>query len=266
LPIEWALVAAIQAAAPAPVFAPPVGVPLILTIEQRREQPGTEPRTTVARRRIVFHRDGAGWRADMTHAGASVDAPGDAFARALAATMAQPIVFRLDAAGSIVSIDALEAFWSRFAAAMRTTVGDAAARPLEAMPVAARLPFASGLLRDAIEAIAAGEGEYAAEPIDLPAGAIAEAAASATLEGSRTAVRHGEWLRVEIDARGNLTAPDGASAIVTRTIDVDPVTGLLDTRRDRVETHLADGTLGHVRTTLMTLRYPDTRRETPAKP
>jgi hypothetical protein len=266
LPIEWALVAAIQAAAPAPVFAPPVGVPLILTIEQRREQPGAEPRTTVARRRIVFHRDGGGWRADMTHAGASVDAPGDAFARALAATMAQPIVFRLDAAGKILSIDAIDVFWTRFAAAMRTNVGDAAARPLEAMPAAARTPFAASLLRDAIEAVAAGEGEHAAEPIDLPAGAIAEAAAPATLEGSRTAIRHGDRLRIDIEARGALSAPNGASAVVKRTIDLNPVTGLLDTRHDRVETRLADGTPGHVRTTAITLRYSGTRQETRSKP
>lgn len=266
--ISAALVAAIQAASPspAPVFAPPVGVPLVMTIEQRRQDGDAPARTTIAHRRIVFHRDGAGWQADMTHAGASVDAAGDAFARALAAVMAQPVVFRLDAGGRIVSVDALDAFWARFVAAMRTTIGDRAAAPLEAMPQSARLPFVASLLRDAIEAEAAGEGPQPAEPIDLPAAPHAGGGPAALLPGTRSVERRGDRLHISIDAAGPLAAPAGSSATIVRKIALDPTTGLLAERRDHVETRLSDGAVAHVRTTVMAIGYSDTRRETPAKP
>lgn len=262
---EWAA-AALLVQAGTPVFAPPPGVVLTLGIDHRQTEAGKPEKHYRSARRIVFERDGPGWRATLTHAGASVDAPGDAFARAMAATLAQPIVYRLDAAGTVTSVDSIDAVWARFVAAMRTTVGERAAAPLEALPAAARLGMLRGLIGDAIEARAAGEGPFPAEPIDLPAAPIAAGAKPAMLPGTRMAMRLGDRLEITLKAAGPLGQPAGATSSIERTTRIDPATGLLDVRRERVVTRLADGTVALSRDMTSTLRYSNTRQETRREP
>ena len=262
---EW-VAAALLVQAGAPVFAPPPGAMLTLEIDHRQTEAGKPEKHYRSARRIVFEREGAGWRATLTHGGASVDAPGDAFARAMAATLAQPIVYRLDAAGAVTGVDSIDAVWTRFVAAMRTTVGERAAAPLVALPAEARLGMLRSLIADVIEARAAGEGPFPAEPIDLPAAPIAAGAAPAMLPGTRMAARVGNRLEVTLKAGGPLGQPAGATSSIDRTTRIDPATGLLDRRRERVVTHLADGTVALSRDMTLTLRYPGTRHETRREP
>lgn len=262
---EW-LLAALLAQAAAPVFAPPPGAALTLEIDHRQTEAGRPERHYRSSRRLVFDRDGAGWRATLTHGGASVDAPGDAFARAMAATLAQPIVYRLDAGGKVTAVDAIDGVWARLIAAMRRTVGEKASAPLAALPAAARLDMLQSLVADAIEARAAGEGAFAAEPVDLPAAPIAAGTPPAMLPGTRSAVRAGDRLVVVLKVAGPLGSPAGAASTIERTTRIDPATGLLDTRRERVETRLADGTVALARDMVYTLRYSDTRQQTRHEP
>lgn len=262
---EW-LAAALLAQAGAPVFAPPPGAVLTLEIDHRQTDAGKPEKHYRSARRILFERDGAGWRATLTHGGASIDAPGDAFARAMAATLAQPIVYRLDATGNVTGVDAIEAVWVRFIAAMRTTVGERAATPLEALPAEARLGMLRSLVADVIEARAAGEGPFPAESVDLPAAPIAAGARPAMLPGTRVAARVGDRLEVTLKAAGPLGLPAGAISSIERTTRIDPATGLLDRRHERVVTRLADGTIALSRHMTSTLRYSNTRQETRREP
>ncbi|PCD01702.1 hypothetical protein COC42_16440 [Sphingomonas spermidinifaciens] len=265
MPVEW-LAAALLAQAGTPVFAPPPGVPLTLEIDHRQVEAGRPERHYRSARRIVFERDGAGWRGTLTHGGASVDAPGDAFARALSATLAQPIVFRIDKAGAVVGVDEIEAVWGRLVAAMHAAAGDRASAPLVALPPAARPGMLASLIGDAIEARAAGDGAFAEEPIDLPAAPVAGGGAPAMLPGKRSAAIEGDRLVVRLAAAGPLALPAGATSSIERTTRIDPATGLLDERRERVESRMSDGTLGQFREMHYRLRYQDTRQQTRRQP
>lgn len=264
--IDWAVAAALVQAAAAPLFAPPAGVPLVLTIEQRSEEAGRPARVTVAERSLVFHRDGNGWRAVLSHRGAHADASGDAFARATAAALAQPVTFRLDAAGRVTGIDAIEAVWARLTGALDATIGEHAAAPLRAMPADARREMLASMLTTVIEAAAAGEGAAAPEPVTLPAAPVTADSAPAMLAGTRSATRTGDALRIDLRAAGPLAAPPGARAEVERVTTLDPATGLIAERHERSAAWLASGAVAYSRDLRTTLRYSDTRQQTRRQP
>ena len=130
----------------------------------------------------------------------------------------------------------------------------------------ARLGMLQSLIADVIEARAAGDGPFSVEPIDLPAAPVAAGAKPAMLPGTRAASRDGNRLVVTMQAAGPLGTPAGATSSIERTTRLDPATGLLDQRRERVVVRRADGAVAQSRDIVSTLRYPVTRQETRRQP
>lgn len=260
--IELAVALAAQAVA-TPVFAPPVDTPIAFRYEQVRDRDGERSRYVIERR-IVFRADDNGYRAELTQQASSVDRSGDAFARVMARLGAAPIVYRLDRSGRIVGIEQPDALWRRFTAAMSREVGEAAARPLQKLPPAAREAMIATALKDALEPVVAGEGPLPPEPVQVPAAPIAGGAAVTPLPGTREVRRIDDDLLVLTRASGPLRDPVDASASIATDIRVDPRTGLTVERHERIE--VRSGKNAQLRDTRISLRYPNTRQETRTTP
>lgn len=109
-------------------FAPPEGRVIHQTlVEERQDARGTQRYTN--RRDIVFARTATGYRATVT-IGMGDTPQGSAaamFAAGIAALRGQAIVFNLDSAGTLQSIDDEAALWTRFCDAIAGMAGQGAA-------------------------------------------------------------------------------------------------------------------------------------------
>lgn len=256
-------------AAQVSLFAPPTGVPLLVTTEHHSDIAGTERRYQL-RRLIRFTRTGDGYRAEVrvlhpsTDADASVSGMVDAGFAALAG---RTLVFHLDSAGTVNRIDDMAALWERLCEGIATMV--AARKPLEpqarkALAQSIATPLRSlgddrrlAMLSTLVSAIVASEAPEpggALTPVRLPG--VSPLGQKLTLEGMRatTALEGGEVQSVT--RASNQGGASGSERIeLERLQRFDPRTGLItltsDTSRTRVGS--GDGAREGVRTTIVRL-------------
>ena len=172
----------LQAAAAAPIFAPPLGVPLLVRTE--RTESGLANRRFTLEREVRFAREQGGYRVEVRVLAAHNDAaaPLDGMLEAgFASLIGQPVVVHVRADGTLLAIDDMSALWSRFAEDMgriaaRRQAGspaqrDASARrfstPLRALPPD-RQRAALGSLATAIIPEEPPEPAGTRRPISLP--------------------------------------------------------------------------------------------------
>jgi hypothetical protein len=221
------LLAAILLQAQAAVFAPPPGIPYRLVTERVQDDEAGHHGFRVERL-VRFTRDGIGWRAEVRVVRAEADdaAEGARFQAGYSGLAKRTLVFRLDGAGKILSLDDHTAVWEDFLQGVARIAalkgkGDSADRSkriadaLRALPrpqqLAALAPLAEALI--------------APEAFDPPGtAAIRQPGASplggqVMLEGTRT-VTAGPLTRAVTRA----AAPD-VETVTDRS--ADPATGLL---------------------------------------
>lgn len=235
--IAGLLLLTLQVADPA-LFTPPLDRTFVVEMEQAR---------SVARMRGVyrstrtvrFHRDHDGLVAVLVVGPADRAATGpgaDLFQRAMSALAGQTMRFRLDARGTVVRLDELDAHWQRLidtvARLSPDADGERFAAPLRGFPPAAQLRFLATML-DPILPDPAGHppGE---RPVKVAARAPAGTAMQ--LEGRERVARRGDGtVQVSVDATGD----DGQATVTLAGRDVfDATTGLRLSHEERRRTTL----------------------------
>lgn len=98
----------------APVFAPPIDVPIRYRVEEVRSDPRGARRFALDRQ-VVFTRTAVGLFATVTLMAVEGDAPADpkrVFDRAMAALIGKPLVFTLDRQGSVIAVEVDDPLWT----------------------------------------------------------------------------------------------------------------------------------------------------------
>lgn len=245
--------AALALAQAVAIFAPPLDQPLHLVTERVQTQ-GSDVRRYTATRDIRFLRDGAGYRAEVTLGAASSDGPGDSddlFEGAFAAMAGRTIRFRLDASGTVTTIDEREAVWTalcdalidaalkrraRSSDAERAAMIERIATSIRAMPPERQQAILATLVANVIETRPLAPGTT---PVRMPG--RSPIGGSAMLDGTETIARDGTALRIERRSSGKVAIPGspGSALLVSRTTrTVDSLTGLVRSATERVETRL----------------------------
>ncbi|GAA0727503.1 hypothetical protein [Sphingomonas japonica] len=241
-----ALVAGAQQPDPAPVFAPPLGIPLTLRIERIQRTDAATFRFS-AERRIVFTRTADGFRAEMTLERSNSDAvgPGARFDAAMAALRDVPMHVALDRDGAIVSIDDLDAHWTRFVAALAGPVDGVAAPPaiiaqLGTLPAEQRRAMLASALETAILAELAGKGVQAEHSIPMRPRPPYTSARPVTARYAVTAAD--DALVATTSAAFPVESPQGeAEMTIDDRTEIDPQTGLIRTSRETRSVTLTSG-------------------------
>lgn len=232
-------------------FAPPEGRVIHQTlIEERQDPHGTQRYAN--QRDIVFERAGEGWRARVTiGAGDAPSADAAAmFASGIAGLRGQPIVFNLDAAGMIVSIDDEAALWSRFCDALMAMAGKGVepdsprgrdiarlVEPLRAYPSAARRR-ALGSILSAVIAGPLADRAPGTRAVTVPARGLD--GGEHALPGTETVQPGPDELVIDTSAAGD-TAPYTSRTVHVSILThqrIDTARGLIAEQRSHEEIRL----------------------------
>lgn len=266
-----ALIAALvlTAQAVAVQFAPPLDVPLRVVTEAERTDSGVTRRFVTAKR-VVFHRDGAGFVAELTvQPGAtpgSDDDPTAMFAAGLARLAGRKLVFNLDGQGRITAMTDQAGAWQAMldgVAALAPAGGGPGDRArvgrmrailaaLRQSPPERQRAVLGSMLGSLVAVDIAQEGSSPPRAVRVPA---TSAFGVAQLDGLRAVREDRGLLEVSVSATGPIAVkgPDGsaAGAVTLETLRrVDPRTGLLVESREAVRTVLPDGSLASQRVTV----------------
>lgn len=265
------MIAAILLAAQAgsAAFAPPLDRPLRAVTEAVRTDAGIT-RRFINKRRIVFRREGQGYRADVTiesgaPAMASDDDPAAMFRAGFARIAGRTVVLRLDPAGRVTAIDDQAGMWRAFLdgiAALAPAGSDELSRKragriraihaaLAPMPPERQRATLASLVEPLIAADIAAAGETPPRAVRVPA---ASPFGTVQLDGVRAVRRVAGMLEVSVTADGavSLAGPDGPvqGRMSLETLRrIDPRTGLVTEHRDSVRTRMPDGSVAAERAT-----------------
>jgi hypothetical protein len=259
---------ALAAQATAASFAPPLDTPIRVVAEAVRTDSGVT-RRFVSAKRVVFRRDGAGFRAEVTvepsAPSGSDDDPAAMFIAGMARLAGRTLVFQLDAQGRVTGMTDQAAAWQAMldGLAALSPPGEAAdrvraARARAVVDMFAQLPperqraMLASMLVPLIAADIAAEGAGPPRAVRVPA---ASAFGTAQLDGLRAVRDDRGLLEVSVSATGpvSVKGPAGVAA-GTMTLEtlrrVDPRTGLLISSEEAVRTVLPDGSLASERVTV----------------
>ncbi|WP_448658181.1 hypothetical protein ACPVPU_12010 [Sphingomonas sp. CJ99] len=228
----------VQAAAQpaAPAFNPPLDADWHYRIEETREMGGEIERHRLDRT-LRFARDGDGYAATMITTavdGGIGSGPGAMFEATMATFIGNPVIFRLDAGGTVVSIDDLAAHYGRWSTAMidqglRETPGNrqsavrkALGDRIAATPPAAQLAFLGSMLSAVLPSPDLPRVPTAAQP-------LAQQGAGVALTGVRRAYRTpDDRLAIEDRLAGTGTGPAGPFEMqVSETRELDATVSML---------------------------------------
>lgn len=267
------MIAAILLAAQATTFAPPLDQPLRAMTEASRTDAGVTRRFTNARR-IVFQREGKGYRAEVTiESGAPVatgdDDPAAMFRAGFTRIAGRSIVLHLDPAGRVTRVDDQAAVWAAvldgIAGLAPTGTGDverkragrirAILAALTPMPFDRQRATLASLIEPLVAADIAAAGERAPQPVRLP---TASPYGVTQLDGIRSVRRMKDKLDVAVTAEGAVAMPGPeGTAQGQMSLEafrrIDPQTGLVIESRETVRTRLPDGSTVSERTTITRL-------------
>ena len=221
----------------APHFAPRVETPYRYTTTEHMAGAAGAPWTFSIVRRLTFHREGAGYRADLTTVGTDSGAAPAAqrlFAQAMSGAAGETLVFHLDANGTVTRVDELAPAWEAFCRRVETLLAgrpDAAAviaAPLRAMPVAQR----QAMLADALTSMIAPElTERPAGTRTISVPAQVPGGGAVTLPGSQQLLQPSpETVELITTAEGDTTGAQPMHVRVHSDRSTDVATGLV--RRD----------------------------------
>ncbi len=259
----------IVAQAVAAGFAPPLDTPIRVVTEATRRDNGVT-RRFVSAKRVIFRREGAGYRAELTvepgaQAGADDD-PAAMFANGMARLAGRKFVFNLDAQGRIVGMVDQAAAWQAMLGGLvalppsgdspadRARAGRlrAVLEALGRMPPDRQRATLGSMLSPLIAADIAAEGAGPPRAVRVP---VTSAFGIAQLDGLRAVRADRGRLEVSVSATGavSVKGPGGVASGMT-TLEtlrrVDPATGLLLSASEAVRTVLADGSLASERLTV----------------
>lgn len=262
------------AAQAAPVFAPPLDQPIIVTTETLRSD-GPTTRRFVARRALRFSAAPDGYRVEVrleaTAAGEEDSDPAGLLQRGFARLAGRTVVLRLDSSGTVTAVEDADAVWRAVVdgiaalapkGADPTTRASAArvaaiAKAIDAQPETARRTALASLVAPLIAPDLTIEAATPAPPraVRVPASSIY---GKAELDGLRSIRRRDDAIEISVSATGQIaiTAPEGkASATITlETLRrIDPASGLVMESREHVETLAPDGSLQSERLTVTRL-------------
>ena len=245
----------IAAVAQAAIFAPPLGVPI--RVVNTRAEGDWHFRME---RLVRFAREGSGYRAEVWMVGAHADGPERVSAMMEAGysgLAGRAMVFHLDGAGKLLSIDDLDGLWMHFcdgvAAIIRTKRPnpEPLVAPLRALSPAQR----SGILASLVTALFADE---AGEPtgtrtIRLPA--KSPYGEQVMLPGTRTIERLGITQRSTTRAAADVAPSQGVPGHVEMEVmrESDPATGLITTMTETVRNRVGDTVSQRVSTARVTI-------------
>jgi hypothetical protein len=244
-----AVAALLQVAAPASVFAPPIGAPLLVTTEHHSTIGETERRYKLERL-VRFHRAPDGYRAEVRVLRPSTDAShavGGMVEAGFAALAGRTLVFHLDAAGKVTGVEEMAVLWERLCEGIGAMVADSGspdpaarkaltqriAAPLRALPDERRRAMLSTLVT-AVIVEEAPDPVGALTPVHLPG--ASPLGQKLVLEGVRTttAVDGNEIQSVTRASSGPVEG--GGQVDLERTRRSDPRSGLLSFSSDTTHT------------------------------
>lgn len=252
-----AVAAAIQAAP----FAPPEQRDLRYTIEQVQTDAAGERRFATIRT-VRFERQADGWIATVTTLsvdGTGGDRSGAMFETAMRGLVGRAVRFRLDAAGRIVGIEdraaVIDALVSGIVASAsgqrQQALASQLTAPLRAMPAEAQVSMLETMLTPILAPGAAPHPVRAASQPGRP-----PAAAGAPLEGTVVTVADDAGLirTTRVSAHFAPSAATAGDARRTReTVEtIDPATGLVRVREDRMTTVIGTASMTASTTTRLT--------------
>lgn len=258
----------LQAAIAAPIFAPPLDAPLLVTTEQISIS-GTSERRYTLRRLIRFRREGAGYRAEVRVLHPQTDASagvGGMIEAGFAALTGHTLVFHLDGAGRVTQVEEMAALWTRLCDAIGAVAGDKARDPATRAALADRVATPLRGLADErrrimlstlVTAVIDDEPRVAAgstTPVRIPG--KSPLGTTQMLEGVRTTTAdRGEVQSVTRASTAAGPDGDGSRIELERTRRLDPRTGLLSFASDtnRIVTGERNAARQTVRTTIVRL-------------
>jgi hypothetical protein len=243
------LLAAYALVAEAAAFAPPEIPMRVITERTQQDEKGSK--TFRVERLVRFAREAAGWRAEVLMVAASADAPTDAasmFDAGFTSLAGKTLVFHLDAAGKVLSLDDRETLWASFcdgiaravaASKGRTDAERAAlaariAQPLRALPAERQFSAFASLVD--VLVYDGGPATPGTRAVRLPARSAL--GASVMLEGSRTLSRTGNGIHIATHTEGNV---EGGHMEMDLESDADSATGLFSAVTETVVTHIGEG-------------------------
>lgn len=259
------------AAQAAPVFAPPLDRPVIVTTETLRTD-GPTTRRFVARRTLQFSATPDGYRVavrlEATAAGGEDSDPAGLLQSGFARLAGRTVVLHLDRSGKVSGIEDANAVWRAVVdgiAALAPKGADPAARARAARVAAIAKAFAAqpeaaqrAALASLVAPLIAPELTVeAATP--APPRAVRVTASSiygkAELDGLRSIRSRADGIEVSVSATGRvaIAAPEGqaSATIALETLRrIDPASGLVLESREHVETLAPDGSLQSERLTV----------------
>jgi hypothetical protein len=247
--------------AEAAAFAPP-GTP-VRVITERVQRDETGSKTFRVERLVRFAREAAGWRAEVLMLSASSDAPADTasmFDAGFTGLAGKTLVFHLDNAGKVLSLDDREALWRDFCDgiakavaasrgrtdAERSALAARIAQPLRALPPERQFSAMASLIDVLVYDEATTPGT---RPVRLPARSAL--GASVTLEGTRTLSRAGNRIHIVTRAEGDV---EGGHMRMDLERDMDPATGLNIADTETVVTRLGEGAAARESSRVSTVR------------
>lgn len=260
---------AVIALAQAAIFAPPLGVP-IRVVATRTESEGIYS----VERLVRFHRDGAGYRAEVRLIAASTETSDfrkSMFDAGYGGLTGRTLEFRLDAAGKVIEVVDLPGHWDAFCnglAALAAKHRDSAAaeRKAAAAQIAARIRALPedqqrAILASLVTVLVGSDTEEApgtTRQIRLPA--TSPFGGTASLDGTRRFERNGNTVRSITSAEGRIPAQDGIPAFVAveSQRDTDPRTGLVTATRETTRTSRGSEVRERISTVTVTIE-PATR-------
>jgi hypothetical protein len=263
-------VALLIATQTAPVFAPPLDGPLVMTTETVRTE-GTTTRRFIAHRTVRFSAAPDGYRVavtlDAAAPGEEDSDPAGLLRAGFARLAGRTVVLQLDRAGSVVSIDDLPATWRAVTdgmGALAPTGTDPETRQraarvraivatLAAHPEATQRRMIGSLVTPLIAPELVAEAATPAPPraVRVPAMSVY---GKAELDGLRSVRSRPDGIEVSVSATGPVAVGTASATITLETLRrIDPATGLVVESREQVETLAPDGGLHSERLTVTRL-------------
>lgn len=230
-------------------FAPPIEAPLLVTTEHHSTIGETERRYKLERL-VRFQRAADGYRAEVRVLHPSSDASpavGGMVEAGFAALADRTLVFHLDTAGKVTSIEDMAALWERLCEGIGAMVADSGssdpaarkilaqriATPLRTLPEERRRAMLSTLVT-AVIVDEAPDPIGALTPVQLPG--ASPLGQKLVLEGMRTTTAVGAN-EIQSVTRASSGAPEsGGQVDLERTRRSDPRTGLLSFSSDTTRT------------------------------